>query len=75
MAFYITFFLFFFALLIISLVWIAKALKALFRRERRILLICGAPIALATAALAVRELVLGLFGLVIAYFNGGSGRS
>jgi hypothetical protein len=74
MAFYITFFLFFLGLLIASLVWIVKASIALFRRERRVLLYCGTPIALVTAALAVRELVLGVFAYAVAYFNAGSGR-
>jgi hypothetical protein len=37
MGFYISFFLFFPALLIGSLIWIVKAMKALFGRERRIL--------------------------------------
>jgi hypothetical protein len=74
MGFYISFFLFFLALLIGSLIWIVKAMKALFGRERRILLYCGAPIALMAAGLALRELVLGVLGLAVAYFNGGSGR-
>ena len=74
MGFYISFFLFFLVLLIGSLIWIARAVRALFRRERRIVLYCGMPVAFMAAALAVRELVLGTLGLAVAYFNGGSGR-
>ena len=74
MAFYIEFFLFFLGLLIASVVWIVKAAIAAFRRERRPLLYWGTPVALILAALAVRELVLGVFGFAVAYFNGGSGR-
>jgi hypothetical protein len=67
-------FVFLLALFVVSVVWIFRAVIAAFRREKRVWLYCGTPIAIAVAVWTAQRIFIILIGFAVALFNGGSGR-
>ena len=73
MASLIVVFLFFLAIFVVSMGWLFRALGAAVRREERIWLFGGAPMAVILAVWTAQRIFLMLIGSAVALFNGGTG--